>query len=454
MNESGTLDMTQGEPRRLLVRFAVPLMIGNACQLLYTLADSAVVGQLIGLSAFSSVASAGNYYWMLVSIVLGLTQGFGTWISQRFGAKDEPGFRRSVAMAALLSLTIGLIFSLFGVIFTRQMLQLLDTPASTIDGAATYLHYLIGGMLITFSYNMMGSVLRAMGNSTAPLMAMILASALNILLDIALVMLTPLGIAGVAIATLIAQLAACAYCLLALINTGNLHLKKSDFKPHKPSIKGLLLLGGPAGFRNGVIAAGGLYIQYHINALDWLFVAGVAAPMKIFGMLEIVAAALDGAVATFVAQNFGAKNMLRVKQGVNSARWMMLVSSIAIAIITALFGRQIMGLLITGEPEQVAQVMQVAQNQLWCILIGLPVLNMLYLYRSALNGMGNAVIPMLSGFMELGARLLSVMVLPVFIGEWGIYMAQVLGWPAAALLLVPAYYVVYKKNVRAFAKGA
>lgn len=442
-----TYDMTVGKPTALLARLALPMMMANICQLLYTVADSAVVGRLIGVSAFASVGAAGFYYWLIFDMVLGLTQGFGTVLAQRFGAKDAPGLRRGIAMAGLLSISIGAVFSLFGVLFARPLLALLNTPQDILPGTAMYLHYMLGGMIITFIYNLLSTILRSLGDSRTPLIAVVLASILNITLDILLVTLTPLGIAGVAIATLVSQVAACLWCLRKLSAIPDVRLTRADFFFDRNTLKALARLGVPMGLRNFIISLGGLFIQYYVNGYGTLFVAGVAATKRIYSLMEIVGGAIEGAVAVYVAQNFGARRMDRVRLGVRVARRILLVSSCAIALIVVVFGRQLVGLFLSPESADFAEVARVAQNQLLAMAIGLPSLYMLLMYRSSLQGMGNALMPTLSGFIELAMRVLSVLLLPALIGEWGVFVAEVLGWPVAALQLFIAYMVVYRREM-------
>jgi len=446
---ANTLDMTRGRPTGLLVKFAVPLLLSNILQVLYTLADSVVVGRLLGVNAFAAVGASWFTYWLLLSTILGITQGFGTLFAQRFGAKDLPGLRRAFGTAFLLAAVGGAALSAGGAALSGPALRWLQTPSDIVEDTAIYLRILTGGMWIAFAYNLLGAMLRGLGDSKTPLQAMIIASLMNIVLDVVLVAVIPLGVAGVGIATLLSQAAACLYCLRKLRRVPEAKLSRADFTWDTASAKALLRLGAPLGFRNCVISVGGLAVQYAMNGYDTVFVAGITASRRLNDLLWIIGSALDGALATFVAQNYGARQLARIRSGVTIGRNMMLAAAAAILALALVFGRALLGLFFSGEAELVSVVLDVAQRQLLVTTLGVPVLYMLFLYRSALQGLGNAVIPMLSGFLELGLRVVCVLLLSPLLGEWSVYLADAAGWVAAAPLLYIAYRIVFKKQVRA-----
>lgn len=439
-------DMTSGSPVRLMVKFALPMMAGNAFQLAYGIVDAWVVGRLIGVGAFASVTATGFCYWMLFSAILGLTQGFGTLMAQRFGAKDGAGLRRAIGVSALLTTVVGVSFSLVGALCARPLMELLGTPEDILPGAALYMAVMAGGMLITAAYNLLGAILRSLGDSRTPLTAMILASIVNVALDVMLVLWTGWGIAAVAIATLLAQIVASAYCLKALLPIREARPDRSDYQFDGPMARALLRLGLPGGLRNMITASGGLVVQYAINGYGTLFVAGFGLANKLYGFMEIVGGAMDGALAVFVAQNFGARQLERIRRGVWDAGKILIVSAILITALLWAFGEQLMVQMVSGELEQIREVMRVARTQLRVMLIGLPFLYYLFMFRSALSGMGNAAAAMASGFVEMGVRLACVLVLTRFIGEWGAYLAVAAGWPVAMAQLWICYVIEFRKQ--------
>ena len=438
--------MTKGKPLSLLMRFSLPLMLANVLQFFYIIADSAVVGRMLGVTAFASIGASATLFWMISSAVISTTHGFGIVFAQRFGAKDMEGLRRAFATAGFLLAVICVVIGLIGIFGSRALLVLLNTPAELLDYSTIYLSWLLGGIIITAVFNLLGAALRALGDSKTPTKAMIISSVLNIILVFVLV--TPLGIAGASIATLLAQSVGSVYSFIVLRRTGALSGNGLHWETN--SAKTLLRLGLPLGFRDTVIAAGGLVVQWHINSYGVEFVAGVAIARRLYFLLMIGSNGLSAANATFTAQNFGAGNIERIRQGVNTGLKLMLTASAVTMAFTFLFGRFILSLLFEGDPYMVGAVLDVGVWQLNVMTAGLPLLYLLFLYRTTLEGIGKPLVPALSGFMELIFRLISVLLLSPFIGRWGIILSDPAGWLGAAALLMIAYYSV-RKRLRAWA---
>ena len=437
--------MTEGKPLRLIMRFSAPLLLVNILQLFYTMADSTIVGRILGVDAFASIGATASLYWLVLSAVISMSHGFGIILAQRFGAGDMAGFRKAFftafCLAALLSALIGCV----GALGSGFLLRLLNTPPELQHDAFTYLSWLFGGIVIAFMYNLLGAALRALGDSRTPLYAMILASVLNIALDFLLVI--PLGVIGIAAATLLAQMIACALCLFILHRSGI--LKGGGRKWESDAARELLRLGLPLGFCNAVIEIGGLVVQRYINGYGVEFVAGISLAKRMYSLLMAAGGAIEAAVATFTAQNFGAGKLERVKQGVSTGLYLMLISAAAVMAVTLPFKRFILGLMLEGEPVKIGLVLDIGTKQLTVLAIGLPVVYLLFLYRSVLQGIGKPFIPVLTGFCELIFRIVSVWLLTPVTGEWGILLSDPSGWAAAAGLLLIAYYSMYKKRLNA-----
>ena len=438
---SNIKDMTEGKPISLMLKFSVPVLISNVLQLMFVVADTAIIGRMLGVSAFASIGATTTTHWLVFSAVLGLNQGFSTLIAQRFGAKDtenlKKAFSTAIYFAAMFAVTLGIT----GVLVCRPLLELLRTPSGLIDGSVTYLSWLWAGMPLTFGYNLLAMTLFALGDSKTPLRAMIIATVVNIAFD--LILIIPFGVAGVAAATLIAQTTAMAFCIYALRKSGV--FQGLQLKFDKKSAWPLLRLALPLGFRNSVIEVGGLLVQRYVNAYGTEFVAGVAAAKRMYSLLMVAGGAIEVSISTFIAQNFGAKQFDRVKEGLKDGLKLVFGSVIVIMAFALPLGRQILGLLIDGDPQQVAAVLDIGARQLMLMTIGLPFLYLLFLYRAALQGLGNTFIPMLSGFVELALRVTSVLVLTRFIGDWGVLLSDPIAWPFAMALLMISYYIVLRK---------
>ena len=396
---------------------------------------------MLGVSAFAAIGATVSPHWLILSAVIGLNHGFSTLIAQRFGAKDNDGLKKAFVTALYFAAAFSITIGLTGVLICRPLMELMHTPADLIDGSVTYLSWLWAGMPLMFGYNFAAMMLFALGDSKTPLRAMIIATVVNIAFD--LILIRPFGIAGVAAASLIAQATALVFCIWIIKKTGV--FKGSRFIFDKKSAWPLLRLALPLGFRNAVIEVGGLIVQRYVNAYGTEFVAGIAAAKRMYSLLMIAGGALEASISTFIAQNFGAKQFDRVKQGLKEGLKLALSSAAVIMAITLPFGRQILNLLIDGDPVQVNTVLDFGVRQLSLMTLGLPFVYLLFLYRSALQGLGNTFIPMISGFVELGLRIVSVVLLTRVLGDWGVMLSDPLAWPFAMTLLLISYIIVFRR---------
>ncbi len=312
-------DMTSGSPGRLIILFAIPLMLGNICQQLYTMVDTMVVGQVAGVEALAALGAVDFLMWVVTGISTGLTQGFSIQLSQYYGAKDFENLRKSLAHSYRLTAFIAAGVFILSQSFASLVLTGLHTPSNIIGMSLLYLRIIFCGIPATAAYNMFASALRAMGNSKTPLTAMIIASVLNVSLDLLFVAGFGWGVAGAAIATVIAQSFSAVYCFLILRRIDIVHLTRADFMPASGMNARLMKLGIPVVFQNIIIGVGGLVVQYVINGYGFLFVAGFTATNKLYGLLEMAAISYGYAIVTYVGQNLGAGKIDRIRKGVRSS---------------------------------------------------------------------------------------------------------------------------------------
>lgn len=440
--------MTQGRPAKLIFTFAIPLMLGNVCQQLYTVVDTAIVGQALGVNALAALGAADWLNWLVLGVIQGFAQGFSIHMAQRFGANDEEGLNRSIGATISIAAAFSVLLLIVSQATMDPILRAMNTPEEVIGGAFTYLRIMFAGIPIIMAYNVLASILRALGDSRTPLYAMLIASVLNIALDLLFVMVFHWGIAGAVIATVIAQLFAALYCLRAVLRIRIIRLKKAYFLPDPVLARRLLGLGLPVAAQNMIIAIGGMVVQSVVNRYGVLFVAGFTATNKLYGILEIAATSFGYAVTTYVGQNLGAGLLGRIRKGMHSATWIALLTSAVITAAVLLLGRFMVALFISGTPEEVALSTDVAVHYLNIMSICLSVLYMLHIYRSALMGLGDTVMPMASGIVEFVMRIGVALILPVLMGQEGIFYAEVVAWAGAAILLVATYFVRMKKLER------
>lgn len=438
-------NMTTGKPVSLIISFSLPLMIGNVFQQLYTVVDTMVVGKALGVNALAALGSAEWLNWLMLGIIQGLTQGFAILMAQEFGAENMEDLRKVVGSSILLSAFSALFLLICGQILVRPMLELLQTPAEIIDNTLLYLRYMYLGVPIVMAYNLLASILRALGDGKTPLYAMIVAAFTNIFLDLLFVLVFHWGIAGAAVATLIAQMISSIYCFLHIRKIDILTLKRSHFKIDFQRSKKLFLLGTPMAFQNAIIAVGGMIVQSVVNTFGVIFIAGFTATNKLYGILEVAATSYGYSMVTYTGQNLGAGKIGRIRKGIRSANIVAVITSLVIATFMLILGKFILGLFISGTPQETAQALDVGYFYLAIMSIFLPVLYILHVTRSVIQGMGNTLLPMVSGIAEFIMRTLTSYLLPLIVGQTGIFFAEIMAWIGADVILITSYFVTIRK---------
>lgn len=438
-------DMTIGTPVKLIISFAFPLMIGNVFQQLYTVVDTMVVGKALGVDALAALGATDWLYWMLLGMIQGVTQGFGILMARQFGAKQFESLREVVGSSVSLSVLSAFLFLIISQILAKPALELLNTPAEILGSSLLYLRIMFLGIPIVMAYNLLATILRSLGDGQTPLYAMIVAALSNIALDLIFVLVFRWGIAGAAIATLIAQFISSIYCLVKIHKINFMHLTKSHFSV-KPAMAGRLLsLGSPMAAQNAIIAVGGMIITAVVNGYGVTFIGGFTAANKLYGVLEIAATSYGYAMTTYVGQNMGATKIDRIKTGMCWAMTVALATSALITTVMLLFGQHIVSAFISGTPEETAAAAKIAFTYLSIMSICLPALYILHVTRSSVQGMGNTLLPMVSGIAEFIMRTTGVLILPALMGENGIFIAEVLAWLGADLILIPSYFMMLKR---------
>ena len=445
MSDSGIKNMTQGRPLPLIISFALPLMVGNIFQQMYTVVDTMVVGKTLQVGALAALGASDWLNWLVLGVVSGLAQGFGILMAQQFGAKQYDALRKTIGCSAILSAVSAAVLVLIGQLIILPVLRLLQTPEEILPGAVLYLRIMFAGIPVVLGYNLLACILRSLGDSKTPLYAMIVASITNIVLDILFVPVFGWGIAGAAIATVLAQVVSSIYCLLRLRGISILRMEPDCFRLDGALSWRLLTLGMPIALQNAIIAVGGMIIQSVVNGFGVVFIAGYTAANKMYGILEMAAISFGYAMVTYVGQNLGADKPDRIRQGVRTASLVSVLISAVICGAMLLFGRFILSGFISGTPEDAAQAMDIAFEYLSVMSLCLPVLYILHVSRSALQGMGNTVLPMLSGVAEFIMRTGGVLLLPAIAGYSGVFYAEVLAWLGADLILVPGYFWLIRR---------
>ena len=434
-------NMTQGRPLRLMVAFALPLMFGNLFQQLYTVVDIAVIGRGVGMNALAALGCVDWLNWMMIGIAQGFTQGFSVRIAQKYGEGNTEEMRRFIGQSAVLSVGLSLLYLALGQLLLPLFLILLHVPADLSPMAEIYTRTLLLGAPAVMFFNYCSSVLRAVGDSKTPLKAMVIASVINIVLDLIAVFLLNLGIAGAGMATNIAQCIAGGICAVKIMKNPLLQIGKAELKKNIPILKNLTAIGTPAAAKNVIISVGGMIVQTVVNGFGTGFIAGFTATSKLYGLLEIAAISYGYAITTYVGQNTGAGKPDRIRAGMRSALLLAIGTSVVIALLMFVFGRQITSLFISTDVPALAEEAKYIAYLFLCIMAAfLPVLYLLYGYLSALQGMGYTGITLFSGIIEFLIRMAIAFFVARSGFEMGIFTAEIVAWIGAASYLAFHYY--------------
>lgn len=433
---SRTKDMTAGSPARLIVYFAVPLILANLGQQLYMIVDAIIVGKGVGVEALASVGAADWAYWLVLWIIQGLAQGFAIPVSQSFGGNDRIQIRKTAAQIVQLCLVIGIVLTVVFLIAANPLLHILQTPEDVFAGTSAYLITMYGGILVVMAYNIASSVLRALGDGKTPLIAIAVAAVTNILLDLLFVLVFHWGIVGAAVATVAAQFLAFVYCLLVLRKIEIMQIQKEDWKPDFKLISRLCRLGFPLALQMVMIAIGGMVLQSAINRQGFLFIAGFTATNKIYGLLESSAISLGYALTTYVAQNYGAGFFDRIRKGMKISLIISIILSVCISVIMILGGSFLLRLFIDSSSPDAPGVLQISRHYLFILSCFLSTLYLLHIFRNVLQGLGDTLAPFLSGVMEFAARVTVALVFVRFWGREALFFAEPGAWILAMLLLI------------------
>lgn len=428
--------MTTGNPIKLMISFAFPLIVANLGQQLYMIVDTMVVGKGVGVEALASVGATDWSYWLALWVIQAFTQGFAIPISQYFGEGNEIKIKKTVAMSVKLCIIIGTLLTVICLLIARPLLHLLQTPDNIFDGAAAYLLTMFAGIPIVMSYNMASSILRAFGDGKTPLIAIIVAAVTNVALDLLFVLVFHWGIVGAAVATVTAQLLAFIYCLFVLKKIDWIKMERESWETDRQIVKNQCKLGIPLALQNVLIAIGGMILQSAINKQGFIFIAGFTATNKIYGLLESSAISLGYAITTYIAQNYGAGFYSRIRKGLKSAILFALALSVCVSVIMIFGGKIILGLFIDNTNVNATEVLEIAYHYLCIMSCLLWVLYLLFVFRNTLQGLGNASASLLSGIMEFIARVSVAYISINLLGRETIFFAEPCAWMAATVVLI------------------
>ncbi|WP_416326193.1 MATE family efflux transporter [[Eubacterium] hominis] len=435
-------DMTKGTPWKLILSFSIPLLIGNIFQQLYSMVDTIIVGRFVSVEALAAVGSTGSMSFLILGFVMGITSGFSVITAQRFGANDEAGVRRSVAMSMELCIIATVLLTIIAVLGAKPMLHLMNTPANIFEDASIYITIIYAGLFASVYYNMVSSISRALGDSKTPLYFLLVSSILNVILDLLFIISFQMGASGAAIATVISQFVSAVLCTIYMAKRYTiLKLKKEDFRFDWLFACSHLNIGLPMAFQFSVTAVGIMVLQSALNAFGSTAIAAYTAASKVEMLVTQPFATLGVTMATYCGQNKGANDFQRIHKGMTSCVVMCMVACVIASLINIMGGHAFTQLFMSeADPD----VFQYSQQYLTTIAVFYPALGLLYIYRNGLQGMGESLVPMLGGVVEFIARLVVCLWLPSMLGYTAICMASPAAWVATTVLLLWKYVQVVK----------
>ena len=445
-----TKNLTEGNPAKLIIFFTMPLIAGNIFQQLYAFVDTLLVGRFLGVDALAAVGCTGSLMFFMIGFVIGLTTGFSIYTGQRFGANDEEGVRRSAAACVVLSIVSAIILTVFGTLLCRTFLIWMQTPAEILDDATKFISIVYGGVSITVMFNMLSNLIRALGDSRTPLYFMILATVINIILEVLFILVFEWGVSGAAAATVTAQLISNLFCMLYIVKKlPILHIRREDWHLSKKFLWEHLKVGLPMGFQASIIAIGAIVLQIALNNLGPVAVAAYAAAQKVDAVAVMPMMSFGMAMAAYTAQNYGAKKIDRIEKGVNQCILMSGTFSILVGLFNIFCGPYIMHMFV-GDGQQ--QVIDYGQMYLTVNGVNYFVLSLLFVYRYTLQGLGQSMVPTIAGIVELLMRAGAAIVLVNYFGYIGACFANPMAWIGSCLPLAVAYYMTRRGLRKSYAK--
>ncbi len=436
-----TYDLTKGKTTPLILTFFFPMLFTNLLQQFYTLADTLIVGQGLGDNALAAVGNMASLTFLIIGFSLGLANGFSVTIAQYYGSGDYVRLRRAVAASIRLSVWIAIALTILSLTFLPTVLRLLQTDASIMADSLTYGYILFGGLAATIAYNLCGCILRALGDSRTPFIAILFSTVLNISLNCLFIFVLRWGVAGAAVATIFSQLLSALICFLKLRRIDILQLTKEDFQCAAERYPELLKNGLPMAFMNSITAIGCMAIQYFVNGLGVAYTSAHSVGSRYLDLFMQPGCTLGFTMSAFVGQNHGAGRYDRIKEGLHVCLLIGLIAYLLLGTAMAYFARPLAGLMLDSE----ASIAPAAEFLTICGTT-LVALNFLFIFRSAVQAMGHPMIPMCSGILEMVLRIVTIALGIAEFGFTATVYATPMAWLGAVLLNFIAFEILYARN--------
>lgn len=446
MNKAATLDMTEGKVIRVLLVFTIPIFISNLFQQFYNVVDVAVIGHILGDNALAAVGATSSIYSLVIGFINGMSNGFCIIIARYFGGNEQDNFQKSVQFSIILSIITTVILTIASILFLKPLLRLLNTPVYILDLSQSYISVIMLFCCVTFAYNLLSSILRAIGNSYIPLYALIIASVLNVILDIFFVKTLNMGVRGAAFATVIAQGFSALFLLIYIAKyCPLLHINIRKFTINWTILLELLTTGFSMAMMLVLTNIGTVILQGSINSFGTSTITGHTAARKFHDLCILPLGTICTSSATFVSQNYGARKKERIKQGVSASIFLGTIWSVLVLMIVLIAGRQLIYAL-TGSTDAI--VIGISMKYLYWNVPFYAVLNILLIMRNCLQALGNKKLPVIASIVELIGKFAGAFLLSRMIGYLGICLTEPITW----IVCVPIVLAGFVQKIKQISK--
>lgn len=442
MAGSASKDLTQGSPMKLILAFFVPLMFGMLFQQFYSMMDTIIVGKFLGVQALAAVGSTGSVNFMVIGFCMGICNGFAIPVAQRFGAKDYHYLRKYVANGIFLAAGLAAVMTITVCLLCKNILRWMHTPSDILQGAYNYIFVIFLGIPVIYLYNFLSGIIRSLGDSKSPLMFLIISSLLNIALDLVMILMFEMGVAGAAWATVISQGISGILCLIYIRKRYEvLRIAGDEWRVDAECMKKLCNMGIPMGLQYSITAIGSVILQTAVNTLGSMAVASVTAANKVGMFFCCPFDAMGSTMSTYAGQNLGAGKLKRVTKGLMSCCQIGLAYAVCAFLILFFFGSKIALLFLDADEAAILDNVQLFLTICSAFYFPLALVNII---RFTIQGLGYSKLAILAGVCEMIARALVGAFLVPAVGYIGACFASPVAWIFADLFLIPAYICVMK----------
>lgn len=436
-----TTNLTEGKVSRVFLGFFFPMLFANLLQQIYAFADIVIVGKGLGDNALAAVGNMSALFLLVIGFAQGVTNGFSVIVAQNFGSGDLSELRKSIAASMKLSFVLSTVLTVLSIGILKDVLLFMQTAEEILSDSLRYGYIILGGLTVTMAYNLCSGVLRALGDSRTPFFAIIISSVLNVLLDCLFIFVINTGVSGVAVATVLSQAVSAMICILRLRRIGSIRMNLGDFKTDVVLSFALLKNGIPMACMNSVTAVGCMIVQSYVNLLGVVCTSAYSACNKYINLFMLPAVTAGFSVSTFTSQNFGAKKWENIKAGVQIGLVIGTVSYLLLGSSMVLFPKSLAKIMLNGQKAVLvaSEFMRICGSMLF-------LLNFLFVFRSAVQGMGKPLAPMCSGVLETTLRMLIIVLFLPRVGFSATAYAEVVAWTGALAVNLLAYIRVMKKE--------